>query len=81
LAWLREKNNAFVTSSPSPPPPSSSSYHAQVGNTTIKSLNINNTGLGPEGGRLVANGLRGYSLAQYDAKTEDGGMNECRCCV
>jgi Ran GTPase-activating protein 1 len=38
-----------------------------AGNTICVSLNINNTGLGPEGGRLVANGLKGYTLAQYDS--------------
>jgi Ran GTPase-activating protein 1 len=39
-----------------------------VGNQICTSLNINNTGLGPEGGRLVAAGLLGFTLEQMDTK-------------
>jgi len=37
-----------------------------VGNQVCTHLNINNTGLGPEGGQLVANGLLGFTLEQWD---------------
>jgi len=37
-----------------------------VGNQVCTHLNINNTGLGPEGGQLVANGLLGFTLEQFD---------------
>jgi Ran GTPase-activating protein 1 len=37
-----------------------------VGNQVCVHLNINNTGLGQEGGRLVASGLLGFTLEKYD---------------
>lgn len=36
-----------------------------VGNSTLKIVNVNNTGLGPEGGQLLASGFRGFLVEEF----------------
>jgi len=41
-----------------------------AGNTFVKTLNINNTGLGPAGGQLVAAGLRGFVVGHEEKEAK-----------
>lgn len=51
--------------------------HLKVNNSTIKVVNVNNTGLGPEGGQLLASGFRGFLVEEFNLPSKGTAICSC----